>query len=228
MQTSELLFGEGFTVFDRVGGWAWGQGHSDSYVGWVASGALAPHDGKHCDRVTAPQGLLFEAPALKAPVRAVVPCGAFVELGDTDGDYRAAGEGAWIHHRHVAPPHGFPVDTAHAFLGTPYRWGGRTRAGIDCSGLVQAALGAHGIVCPRDTDQQQAAFAPIDPTQRARGDLFFVPGHVAMFVDATTLLHANAWWMSTVVEPLEAVLNRLGSRDFAVARPPCGRFAAPL
>ena len=39
-QDSELLFGEVFTVYDRNGGWAWGQAANDLYVGYVRESAL--------------------------------------------------------------------------------------------------------------------------------------------------------------------------------------------
>jgi len=45
---------------------------------------------------------------------------------------------------------------AEQFVGTPYLWGGKNSFGVDCSGLVQAALNATGIGCPRDSDMQQA------------------------------------------------------------------------
>ncbi len=50
-----------------------------------------------------------------------------------------------------------PVAVAALFLGTPYLWGGNSRDGIDCSGLVQAALLACGIACPGDSDLQAKA-----------------------------------------------------------------------
>src|SRR6185503_19155713 len=40
-QDSELLFGEVFTVYDRKGGWAWGQAANDLYVGYVKEEALS-------------------------------------------------------------------------------------------------------------------------------------------------------------------------------------------
>jgi hypothetical protein len=39
-------------------------------------------------------------------------------------------------------------------LGTSYVWGGKTSAGVDCSGLVQVAYGAAGLNLPRDSNQQ--------------------------------------------------------------------------
>ena len=46
-------------------------------------------------------------------------------------------------------------------LGAPYRRGGRTGHGLDCSGLVQLALQLCGIACPRDTDHQRSLGEPL-------------------------------------------------------------------
>ena len=60
------------------------------------------------------------------------------------------------------------VAVAERFLGTPYLWGGKTSLGLDCSGLVQVALSACGIACPRDSDMQETALGtPIDIAQAA-------------------------------------------------------------
>jgi cell wall-associated NlpC family hydrolase len=46
------------------------------------------------------------------------------------------------------------ITAARQLLGTPYLWGGRTSAGVDCSGLVQISYRAAGLHLPRDSYQQ--------------------------------------------------------------------------
>lgn len=115
----------------------------------------------------------------------------------------------------VAPitPSADPVDVALSFLDTPYVWGGRGGAGIDCSGLIQRAFAAAGISAPRDSDMQMKSFgeALADDQPLTRGDLVFLPGHVGIMHDATTLIHANVHHGKTVIEALDIVTKRYAS-----------------
>jgi len=115
---------------------------------------------------------------------------------------------------HLAPRDRAETDfvaVAERFLGTPYLWGGKTNLGLDCSALVQVALNACGIACPRDSDMQERAVGALVTSLSTleRGDLVFWRGHVAIVHDASTLLHANAFAMAVTIEPITAALARI-------------------
>ncbi len=210
---SELLLGETFEIVDASGGWAWGYCRHDRYVGYVREDALG--DAPEPDMmVTARHALVFAEPDIKAPVVAIWSLGARF-AGTHDGNFVVTDRG-YVHRRHVAPlseSTSDPVAVAEQLLGTPYRWGGRSADGIDCSGLVQLALARAGIAAPRDSDQQRDAIgeelAP-DAALR-RGDVIFFPGHVGLMVDDARLIHANAHAMATTIEPLADVTARLAA-----------------
>jgi cell wall-associated NlpC family hydrolase len=208
---SELLSGEAFDVLDVSGGVAWGYSAHDHYVGYVDAALLSEGAGALTHRIAAPTALVFTKPDIKSTVIGALPMGALTAAAAHDEKFVSAA-GGYVHRRHIAVIDEYaadPVATAELFLGTPYKWGGRTRGGIDCSGLVQIALGACGIDCPRDSDMQAALGQEVEDRRYRRGDLVFFPGHVGFMFDETRLLHANAFFMSTVIEPLDDVVGRL-------------------
>lgn len=208
---SQILPGEDFAVLDLVGGWAWGFSEHDHYVGYVAADALGiPIQATH--RVAVREALLFSGPSIKSPVTGTLPFGARLTGEARDGFVET--DGGFLHKRHVASidePAVDPVAVAEMFVGMPYLWGGRGAGGIDCSGLVQVALGAAGIPAPRDTDMQREALGESlpDKARLRRGDIVNFPGHIGQMVNETRLIHANAHWMSVVIEPLADVVARL-------------------
>lgn len=104
---------------------------------------------------------------------------------------------------------------AEAFIGVPYKWGGRTAAGIDCSALVQLSLAACGLSVPRDTGPQRQALAQYALASGnalsgcGRGDLIFWDGHVAICTDEQSIIHANAYHHEVAVEPRDEAIERI-------------------
>lgn len=110
-----------------------------------------------------------------------------------------------------------PLEAARTFLGAPYEWGGMTRAGIDCSGLVHMAYRLSGRLVPRDAWQQHEAATPV-ASPRA-GDLAFYadPGrrvdHVAFWTEDGAILHATGRGGLGVVEEAEPAALRARRRS---------------
>jgi cell wall-associated NlpC family hydrolase len=217
MQLTQALFGETLHVFHEADGFSFVQLQRDGYVGYVQSTCLGPVTGNATHVVTVPSTHLYPSPDLKTQPATALPMLAQLRVTGQSGDYVKTPHG-FVFAAHTAPlMQTDPVAIAELFLHTPYLWGGKSRWGIDCSGLVQLSFQACAIAAPRDSDmQEQGLGVAIDAPSLRRGDLVFWKGHVGLMQDKTTLLHANGHHMQVVSEPLQQAIDRIAAKGSAV------------
>jgi cell wall-associated NlpC family hydrolase len=224
---TEALFGERVKVFEIDDeGWAWGQLVADGYVGYLPAAALVKAGPEPTHKVAVLRTHAFPGPDIKLPPFVALPFGAGVPVAKEERGFALTAAGRYLPPSHLTPLDAKEPDfvvVAERFAGTPYLWGGKTSLGIDCSGLVQVALQAAGVDCPRDTYMQEAHFKnDVALSELRRGDLIFWKGHVAIARDPHTIIHANAHHMMVAIEPAGGAIERIkkaGSAVTSVKRP---------
>lgn len=134
--------------------------------------------------------------------------------------------------RHTLPPDfgARATEVALGMLGRPYRMGGFTPAGFDCSGLVYYSYGQLGVSVPRDTQSLRDITTVIPDRLRRVGDLVFFHihgrqySHVGLYLGEGRFLHAPASGGEVRIEKLSVsywTKRYAGTRrlNFAPANP---------
>lgn len=218
---TQLLYGDRVTVFEEAEGFAWLKAERDGYVGYASSAGLSAKVDDATHVVAVPRTFSYREADMKKTATAAYSLGSRVKIGgaaETRGLAYAllpSGEALVASHlRTLGEAVSDYVSVAELLENTPYLWGGASAFGIDCSGLVQLSMRMAGKTVLRDTDMQASSIGEVldigeDLAGLQRGDLVFWKGHVAIMVDAETIIHANGHTMTVAREPLREAVDRI-------------------
>jgi len=216
---TECLFGEEVEIIDKRLDWFLCRLNTDNYCGWVKKTGL----GKLINpthRVVVPRSFVYTDKNPKSKCLLYLPLGAKLLIINIESEWAKVRLNShqtkfgYIPISHiVCLDHRVKdwVGIAELLFGTPYKWGGRDSMGIDCSALLQLSYQTYGENIPRNTSEQVKLKKKIirDIKDLKRGCVVFWKGHVGIMIDKLNCIHANAYHMKTVTEPLIDIIDRM-------------------
>ena len=225
--STQLLYGEECDVFETKNGWSWIQSRRDNYVGYTPTINLTRKIYKPNSKVISLRTVIYTKPDIKSVTKGYLSFNSLVEVIKIKGKYSLIKNLGWCPSLDLAKIKSSKfnhIDLSKQYLDTPYLWGGRDSMGIDCSGLVQNLHQINNRSFPRDTDMQEIFVTNEVKYEKdlKAGDLVFWKGHVAMMIDNSNIIHANAFHMKTAIEPLSTAKKRILKSNGKIKK--LGRF----
>lgn len=221
---TECLFGEEVEILDNYLDWVYCRLITDNYYGWIKKNSLGRFK-KTTHRVIINRTFIYKDANEKSNTLLYLPMGSKLKIKKIKYGWAETCfylcdkvEIGYVPSKHIVNNSYKAKDwvsTAQCLGGIPYRWGGRDTIGLDCSALLQLSYQTYGQNIPRNTSQQvnleKKNISNINDLKR--GCVIFFPGHVVIMIDKINCIHANAFHMKIVTEPLKVVIDRIGN-DF--------------
>ena len=225
---TECLYGELVEILNKHLDWVYCRLITDNYCGWIKKSALGILK-KSTHRVICPRTFIFKENNAKSNIELYLPMGSRLTIEKLNSDWAKIQyiKGKNFQLGYVPSNHIVPIEdrffdwvaSAEQLLDVPYKWGGRDTVGMDCSALLQLSYQTYGKNIPRNTSEQIKLTKPVvnKIDHLDRGCVVFWQGHVAIMTDRLNCIHANAYHMKIVIEPLIDIINRT-DKDYQIIK----------
>ena len=186
--SSQLLYGEKFQILKKKKGWLKIKTSYDKYSGFIKDRKFIK-EMKITHKISSLKANLYSKPEKNSKITTKLTFCSLICVIDKTNNFYKFGK-YWVQKNDVMPL-SYKQDifkNIKMFLNIPYKWGGKSYKGIDCSASVQLFFKFNNLYCPRDTKDQIKYFKKVNKIKKDA--IIFWKGHVAVCLSKNILIHA--------------------------------------
>ena len=208
--TTQMLYGDTFSVQKKIGKWLKIKIKDDKYVGFIIKKNY-PNYLHPTHKVSELKVATYEDFRLKTKSQ-LLPFGSKIVINKKNRKFSRFDK-RWIANKDIKPIN-FEYKNIFSrikiFENIKYKWGGKSFKGIDCSALIQIFLNFNNRFCPRDTRDQIKYFKKnVNLKNIKKNDIIYGKGQVAVVLSKKKLIHAYGPLKKTVIMDIKKTIKKI-------------------
>ena len=204
--SSQILYGERFSIIKKYKDWYKIKTGYDKYLGFIKSKKFKEFTYKPTHKVSSLKANVFSKPSKSSKIKMKLSFASLLQVESSKNNFLNF-DSYWIQKSDVVP-----IDYKEKifkkitiFKNVKYKWGGKKFDGIDCSGLVQLFYKFNNLYCPRDTGPQFKYFKKLRSIKKDA--IIFWKGHVAVCLSKKRLIHAYGPKKKVIIMDIKKTIN---------------------
>ena len=204
--SSQILYGEKFTILKKYKDWYKIKTDYDKYVGFIRKKKFEKFTYKPTHKVSSLKANVFSKPYRGSKIKMKLSFASLLQIKTGKNNFFNF-DNYWIRNSDVVPISYKEkiFNKITIFKDVKYKWGGKKFDGIDCSGLVQLFYKFNNLYCPRDTGPQFRYFKKFKSIKK--NAIIFWKGHVAVCLSKKKLIHAYGPKKKVVIMDIKKTIN---------------------
>ena len=204
--SSQILYGEKFSIIKKYKDWYKIKTDYDKYVGFIKSKKFKEFTHKPTHKVSSLKANVFSKPFKSSKIKMKLGFASLLQIKSRRNNFLNF-DNYWIKKSDVVPINYKEkiFNRITIFKNVKYKWGGKKFDGIDCSGLVQVFYKFNNLYCPRDTGPQFRYFKKFKSIKK--NAIIFWKGHVAICLSKKKLIHAYGPKKKVVIMDIKKTIN---------------------
>ena len=213
--SSQILYGERFKILSKNKNFYKVKNYYDNYVGFISKKIKleALFNPSHKIKTLKSQIYFGTDKTKKISSNHYLPFGSKLKIIKKKKSFIMFEKNQWIKFKDtciISKKEKNFIKILKLFINCPYKWGGKTFEGIDCSALLQIYYKYNNKYFPRDTiDQIKQKKGYKYKKNFKKGDIIFWKGHVAVCINSKNLIHAYGPSKKVVVMQIRKTIKRI-------------------